>query len=195
MHGFGCCFHLVLEGSMRIKMRETFRSSVGRWRHMIRKSALEIFQNVWIRPQLWQSLVDSAFHDGNVCLFPSLPFPSLLHFPFPFPSILLFHSRFSIFRLQFPCAPFRRSSFPSFPSLPLPFPFSVSPFPVPPYSPVSFRPFSSLTIPFPVIYSLSFNSLSPFTFPSPLPLTFLPSIPWCESARRCFVFPSSSGSI
>jgi len=36
---------------MCFTMHYTFRSSVGRWRHKIRKFAVEIFQNINNRPQ------------------------------------------------------------------------------------------------------------------------------------------------
>ena len=43
MHGFGLCFRHLLEDWVCF----TLRSSVGRWRHKIRKFAAEIFQNVF----------------------------------------------------------------------------------------------------------------------------------------------------
>ena len=45
MHRFGRCFDRVLEDWMCFIMHQTFRTSVGRWRHKIRKFAAEIFQN------------------------------------------------------------------------------------------------------------------------------------------------------
>jgi len=45
MHGFGRCFCRLLEDWMCFTTHKTFRSSVGRWRHKIRKFSAEIFQN------------------------------------------------------------------------------------------------------------------------------------------------------
>jgi len=45
MYRFGCCFHRLLEDCICFTTHNTFRSSVGRWRHKIRKFAVEIFQN------------------------------------------------------------------------------------------------------------------------------------------------------
>ena len=41
----GQCFHRLLEGWVRITTHSTFHSSVGRWRHKIRKFAAESFKN------------------------------------------------------------------------------------------------------------------------------------------------------
>ena len=51
MHRFGCCFHRLLEDLMCFVMHYIFCSFVGRWRHKIRKIAVEISQNVKYRPQ------------------------------------------------------------------------------------------------------------------------------------------------
>jgi len=46
MHRFERCLRLLLEDQMYFATQLLFRSSVGKWRHKIRKTAVEIFQNV-----------------------------------------------------------------------------------------------------------------------------------------------------
>jgi len=45
MHRFGRCFHLLLEDLACFTTLQTFRSSIGRWRHNNHKFATAIFQN------------------------------------------------------------------------------------------------------------------------------------------------------
>ena len=57
MHRFERCLRFLLEDQMYFATQLLFRSSVGKWRHKIRKTAVEIFQNVSNRtPSLCQIL-------------------------------------------------------------------------------------------------------------------------------------------
>jgi len=85
MHRFERCFRLLSEDQMYSATRWTFRSSVGKWRHKIRKTAVEIFQNVNNRTPglclilhtvIIEVVINSDHVAQHLCITSCLPLPS-----------------------------------------------------------------------------------------------------------------------